>query len=152
MVTVASPGVVAPMSDQAPGSLGNQLFARLFPFLVSAPLLAGAWLASADHVRILSSPFPLWIILALNGVIAAVAGAIALFSTGDGPIDDAPEMIRVPRSEWESLQRRQALAQCVTESRRPDSPSLYALYHLSHDLPWVGLRGPPRSGDRLSAL
>jgi hypothetical protein len=97
----------------------GQFRSSLYLFLVSAPLLAGAWIASVDHIRLFSSPYPLWIILALDGIVAALAGTLGLFyGDGDRPIDDDPETVRVPRAEWESVQRRLAVAQRSTRSRR----------------------------------
>jgi hypothetical protein len=90
-------------------------------FFVSAPLLTGAWLASADHVRILSSQFPLWIILALDGVVAALAGAVTLLVGADDSSDEDGEMVSVPREEWDSLRSRVVVAERSSRSVRPPS-------------------------------
>ena len=91
-----------------------------------AGFLAGAAVASAAHVRLLSSPFPLWIVLALNGVLASAAGTAAVFlDEPDRPIDDDPDTVRVSRVEWEALLRRLESASQKASSR-PSAPGLPA--------------------------
>jgi hypothetical protein len=96
--------------ERPPARAYHTVRARLWEgtplFLASASLFVGAWAASDYHIRILSSPFPLWILLALDGVVAALVGAIALFvAEPDTSADDDPLTIRVSRVQWESLLR-----------------------------------------------
>jgi hypothetical protein len=85
---------------------------------IGLAFLAGAALASADRLRVLSSPYPLWILLALNGGVAVVAGGAAFFVTEpDRPIDDDPSVVRVPKAEWEALLRRLEGASRAVRSR-----------------------------------
>jgi hypothetical protein len=79
-----------------------------FPLLLAGVAFwAGAWAASAGRIRVFGSPYPLWILLALNGTVAAIAGMASVFVTeADRPTGEDPEVVRVPRVQWESLQRR----------------------------------------------
>jgi hypothetical protein len=72
--------------------------------LAGTAFWSGAWAASAYHVRLFSSPYPLWIVLALNGGVLAVAGTASVFlSKPDQPFGEDPDVVRVPRSQWEAL-------------------------------------------------
>jgi hypothetical protein len=76
--------------------------------LAGGMFVTGAWAASAYHLRIFSSPFPLWIVLAANGAIALTLGVAAWF-VRDAPPPDAEgdeDLVRVPRALWESVQSR----------------------------------------------
>jgi hypothetical protein len=96
-----------------------QFLESLVPILGGLALIAGAWEASADHIRVFSSPYPLWILLAVNGGIALVAGVVSIFIVEpNAPTADVPDVVLVPRKEWESLQRR--LRASGREPRRPD--------------------------------
>jgi hypothetical protein len=75
-------------------------------FLIGAAFFAGVWVASADHVRVLTSPYPLWILLAINGAVALVAASTSVFVPNpDSAIDDDPDIVRVRRDQWEALVR-----------------------------------------------
>jgi hypothetical protein len=109
-----------PPRGEADGSLRSRLWMSLPLFAASAGFLAGAWVASNDHIRVLSSPFPLWIVLALNAAVAAIVGAAATILTEPDPtVDDDEQMIRVPRVQWESMQRRLVAAHRRDELRSP---------------------------------
>jgi hypothetical protein len=96
--------------------------------LAGGGLLAGAWAASVHHLRVFSSPYPLWILLALNGVFALGTGVVAVFVPDSGPfILDGPDVIRVPRDEWEALQRR--LRPVGQRSQRPAGVALVPFEH-----------------------
>jgi hypothetical protein len=76
-------------------------------FLVGAAFLSSAWAASVYHLRILASPYPMWILLVMNGAIIVAAGTVGLFVRESEHLpNDDPEMIQVPRARWESLLSR----------------------------------------------
>jgi hypothetical protein len=113
------PAPMAPTPGASVDPASGRSRTSLYLFLVSAPLLGGAWIASVDHVRLFASQYPLWIILALDGIVAALAGILGLFyGDADRPTDDDSETVRVSRAEWESVRRRLAAAQRSTRSRR----------------------------------
>lgn len=92
-------------------SLRNRLEGTLPLFLISAALGAAAWAVSVYRVRLFGSEYPLWIILALDAGVIAVAGTAALFlREPDRTDDDDSDMVRVPRVVWESSQHRSAAA------------------------------------------
>jgi hypothetical protein len=104
-----SPGVQEekPAPSPVPSSSRTRIVERVGPFVAGAALVGLAWMAWRDHTRVFDSPFPLWIILVLNGMIALLVGVIgAGMVDSDAPAEDDPEMVRVPRPEWESLQRQ----------------------------------------------
>jgi hypothetical protein len=95
---------VDPSSDLATDSRRARLRGSLPLVLGGASLLSGAWLASVDRIRIFNSIFPLWILLALNGAILAIAGIAALLlKEADPAIEDDPNLVRVYRAQWEAL-------------------------------------------------
>ena len=102
------PAVGAPPIREPRPATWRERFREAAPLAaVGLAFLAGAALASLDHWRIFSSEFPLWILLALDGGVAVIAGGMAFFvAEPDRPIDDDPGIVRVPRAEWESLLRR----------------------------------------------
>jgi hypothetical protein len=119
-------------------------------FLIGAAFFAGVWVASADHVRVLTSPYPLWILLAINGAVALVAGSTSVFVTNPDPaIDDDPDILRVRRDQWEALVRDLKVPHRVSgpPSWMTDrSPAWSAL--LPGDVPGTG-RSASASGDVL---
>jgi hypothetical protein len=94
-------------------------------FLAGGALLGAAWASAAHQVRVFSSPYPLWILLALNAAIAMMAGVAAGFVVEPDPTsEDDAGLVRVPRSEWESLQRRLRNSGRENSRRDPVAPLL----------------------------
>jgi hypothetical protein len=109
-----------------PEALQRQFSDGLLLALAGLGLLAGAEYSSLHHLRVFSSPFPLWILIALNGAIALVAGvAAACMPDPAPPRPEDPNVLRIPRKEWDSLQRRLRLA--GLESAWPDNTGLLRL-------------------------
>ncbi|MCI4367348.1 MAG: hypothetical protein L3K08_06320, partial [Thermoplasmata archaeon] len=117
---VPEPSLPAPAVPEAPRPLSwRDRFRESAPLAaVGLAFIAGAALASVDRLRVLSSNFPLWILLALDGGVAVVAGGMAFFvAEPDRPIDDDPNVVRVPKAEWESLLRRLEIVSRTPGSR-----------------------------------
>jgi hypothetical protein len=75
--------------------------------LLGSALLLGAWAASADRLRIFSSPYPVWILLAMNGTVILGAALVGAFLREPSVLpEDDPELVHVPRARWESLLQR----------------------------------------------
>jgi hypothetical protein len=124
-----------------PEVLRRQFSDGLLLALAGVGLLAGAGYSSLHHLRVFSSPFPLWILLAVNGAIALVAGvAAACMPEPTPPRPEDPDVLRVPRKEWDSLQRRLRLA--GLESAWPDNTGLL---RLQRELDQGGSLGPASS-------
>jgi hypothetical protein len=104
-IAVRSSRPIAPPVD--PESFRGRL-REAFPLLVVAlAFLLGALVASALHARLFSSEYPLWILLGLNGGLAAIAGAASFFVREDVS-DEDPDLMLVPRAAWEELVRERA--------------------------------------------
>jgi hypothetical protein len=72
--------------------------------LLGAVLLVGAWVASADRLRVFSSPYPVWILLSMNATVILGAGFVGAFILDPSALpEDDPDLIYVPRSQWEAL-------------------------------------------------
>jgi hypothetical protein len=147
-----SPPVEANLPDRSPRhrlreSLGRRSTECFLLAAGGSGLLAGAWDAALNHVRLFSSTYPLWILLALNGAIAlATAVAAAFVPDPEVLLAEDPGTVRVPREEWESLQRR--FRPVPQEVRRGDRgrpvPSLHGLGRVS------SASGVPRSRGTLT--
>jgi hypothetical protein len=113
---------VNPSTRRKLGPLRKRV-AESFPLVLAAlGFLAGAWFASTHQLRIFSSPYPLWIVLALNAVVAALAGIAGLFvMEPEGLPEVDSSVVTIPRSEWEAL---------TLPARAPPSP-------LDGPRPWV---------------
>ena len=123
-----------------------------FPLLaIGFAFLAGALVASLGHWRVFNSIYPLWVLFAINGVVAAGAGSAALFvEEPDRPIDNDPNVVRVPRVQWEALLRRLDSASRATLERseqpewaEPSMPSLAAAPAMSPPAPEARTRRGP---------
>jgi hypothetical protein len=97
---------VLPPAKSSPNSLRDRLATSFLLFLASAAFVTAAWAASRYRIRLLGSPFPLWIILALNGAIVGGVGVAAVFLRVSDSSEDDPEVVRLPRAQWESMVRR----------------------------------------------
>jgi hypothetical protein len=130
--TTPQPPPISPRSWRDREEFAARLRTAYPLFLVGAAFLAGALAASVAHARILASPYPLWILLGLNGGIAAVAGTGFLFvrPSKEPPPEDDPETIRVPRAAWERLLAERSLGraprpwdEAASRSAREPTPS-----------------------------
>jgi hypothetical protein len=98
---------LTPGMDPPADSLRGRLVESIPLFLASATLWAAAWAASTYRIRLLGSPFPLWIVLALNAAVIGCVGIAAMsLRTPEQTNEDDAEVDREPRAQDESSQRR----------------------------------------------
>jgi hypothetical protein len=111
-------------------------FGESVPLLMAgAGFLSTAWAASAYHLRILGSAYPLWILLAVDGAIILCAGAVGVLLREPSPSPKSdPEFVRVSRTRWESMLRQEQGRDSGVRPKLPARPAPGP----------IGLDGPAR--------
>jgi hypothetical protein len=111
------------LPDTEVTTLADRLRSGLPLFLLGAALVVGAWVASAERLRIFSSPYPVWILLTMNATVLLGAGFVGTLIR-EPPLlpEDDPDLVHVPRARWELLLER--LEESTRKEPEPTPPPM----------------------------